>query len=280
MKPCWFCYKLTFLRCQLPVGSNVALRWCILRKSCTGRKEKNWIWKRKARICPLVDHAGRLSRFSTEERARFQFLIANLLLQWTTLSNPWWTQPLEMINFFSWWTHFGLFKVHLQIALKALQSFFIKELGSFCQFCKLPNSLSAYQYQYMLHLFTLPTTLTTGLIPQTRKTKSVSGLPDKSVHLRPSVPKHHVRASTNSILVKKTNTKHLGHRTNFYTSIQIVCIGSGIQRICCVPNSIYINVQTEVFLQWKWTNVIQVISSPAQHTNTVEIHSLTKTVGI
>ena len=64
MKPCWFCYKLTFLRCQLPVGSNVALRWCILRKSCTGRKEKNWIWKRKAQICPLVDHAGRLSRFN------------------------------------------------------------------------------------------------------------------------------------------------------------------------------------------------------------------------
>ena len=68
----------------------------------------------------------------------------------------------------------------------------------------------------MLHLFTLPTTLTTGLIPQTRKTKSVCMFSDKSVHLRPSVPKHHVRASTNSILVKKTNTKHLGHRTNFY----------------------------------------------------------------
>ena len=141
MKPCWFCYKLTFLRCQLPVGSNVALRWCILRKSCTGRKEKNWIWKRKAQICPLVDHAGRLSRFSTEERARFQFLIANLLLQWTTLSNPWWTQPLEMINFFSWCTHFGLFKVHLQIVLKALQSFFIKELGTFCQICESPIPL-------------------------------------------------------------------------------------------------------------------------------------------
>ena len=45
----------------------------------------------------------------------------------------------------------------------------------------------------MLHLFTLPTTLTTGLIPQTRKTKSVSGFPDKSVHLRPSDPKHLVR---------------------------------------------------------------------------------------
>ena len=42
--------------------------------------------------------------------------------------------PLETINFFYWWTHFGLFKVHLQIALKALQSFFIKELRSFWQF--------------------------------------------------------------------------------------------------------------------------------------------------
>ena len=39
-----------------------------------------------------------------------------------------------------------------------------------------------------------------------------------------------------------TNTKHLGHRTNFLPEFkhQIVCIGSGIQRICCVPNSIYI----------------------------------------
>ena len=100
-------------------------------------------------------------------------------------------RPLETINFFYWWTHFGLFKVHLQIALKALQSFFIKELRSFCQFCELPIPLSAYFN--MLHLFTLPTTLTTGLIPQTRKTKSVSGFPDKSVHLRPSDPKHLVR---------------------------------------------------------------------------------------
>ena len=56
----------------------------------------------------------------------------------------------------------------------------------------------------MLHLFTLPTTLTTGLIPQTRKTKSVCMFSDKSVHLRPSVPKHLVRACTKSILVKKT----------------------------------------------------------------------------
>ena len=43
-----------------------------------------------------------------------------------------------------------------------------------------------------------------------------------------------------------TNTKHLGHRTNFYTSIQIVCIGSGIQRIFCVPNSIYIRSDTSL----------------------------------
>ena len=111
-------------------------------------------------------------------------------------------RPLETINFFYRWTHFGLFKVHLQIALKALQSFFIKELGSFSQFCELPIPLSAYFN--MLHLFTLPTSLTTGLIPQTRKTKSVCRFPDKSVHLRPSVPKHLVRACTNSILVKKT----------------------------------------------------------------------------
>ena len=44
-----------------------------------------------------------------------------------------------------------------------------------------------------------------------------------------------------------TNTKHLRHRANFYTLIQIICIGSGIQRICCVPNSIYLRSDRSLF---------------------------------
>ena len=64
MKPCWFCYKLTFLRCQLPVGSDAALHWCILRKYCTGRKEKNLDLKEKGSDLSSGRSCSRLSRFS------------------------------------------------------------------------------------------------------------------------------------------------------------------------------------------------------------------------
>ena len=64
MKPCWFCYKLTFLRCQLPVGSDAALHWCILRKYCTGRKEKNLDLKEKGSDLSNGRSCSRLSRFS------------------------------------------------------------------------------------------------------------------------------------------------------------------------------------------------------------------------
>ena len=64
MKPCWFCYKLTFLRCQLPVGSDAALHWCILRKYCTGRKEKNLDLKEKGSDLSAGRSCSRLSRFS------------------------------------------------------------------------------------------------------------------------------------------------------------------------------------------------------------------------
>ena len=74
-----------------------------------------------------------------------------------------------------------------------------------------------------------------------------------------------------------TNTKHLRHRANFYTLIQIICIGSGIQRICCVPNSIYLRSDRSLSsMKVDQCNTGHFKSS--HHTNTVEMHSLTNTV--
>ena len=68
-------------------------------------------------------------------------------------------------------------------------------------------------------------------------------------------------------------------QSELFTLIQIICIGSGIQRICCVPNSIYIRSDRSLSsMKVHQCNTGHLKSS--HRTNTVEMHGLTNTVEI
>ena len=146
-------------------------------------------------------------------------------------------RPLETINFFSWWTHFGLCTCKLHS--RRSKVFSLKSFGPFanlahCQFHFPHNSIC-----YICLRFQPPWPQV--WFPRRARPSLCLGSQTSLCtwdHQTPNtlcVYKFHSGQENAS-----TNTKHLRHRANFYTLIQIFCIGSGIQRICCVPNSIYL----------------------------------------
>ena len=111
-------------------------------------------------------------------------------------------------------------------------------LGSFCQFCELPIPLShisifVYACNHLDHRSDSPDAQDQVCVWVPRQVCALETI-------RPQTPCACVYKFHSGQENSSTNTKHLRHRANFYTLIKIICIGSGIQRICCVPNSLYL----------------------------------------
>ena len=148
---------------------------------------------------------------------------------------------LRPLNFFSWWTHFGLFKVHLQIALKALHSlFFIMSLGPFANFANRQFHSPHISICYICLRFQ-PAWPQVWFPRRARPSLCLDSQTSLCIwdHQSPNTLCVRVQIPFWS---RKLVHKYKAPQTQneLFTLIQIVCIGSGIQRICCVPNSIYI----------------------------------------